>query len=175
MNIHPIGLNPFASIEFQMKIYFAGPIRGDGGKKEFCFELIRHIKRYGEVLSEHVGTSHGEYEKSHAEVYKRDMDWLMSADAVVAEVSLASTGTGIELGRIDTINWLSCFTPLLPRHHFDVLCLYDQNLNSVSPMAAGSPHLNATGYKDLDDAKRKIDDFMSKIQKANSTKPSYVL
>ena len=38
-----------------MKIYFAGSIRGGRNDKELYSQIIRHIQKYGEVLTEHIG------------------------------------------------------------------------------------------------------------------------
>ena len=38
-----------------MKIYFAGAIRGGRSDQNLYFEIINYLKKYGEVLTEHVG------------------------------------------------------------------------------------------------------------------------
>ncbi len=40
-----------------MKIYFAGAIRGGGGDEELYSELINYLKKFGEVLTIHVGSN----------------------------------------------------------------------------------------------------------------------
>jgi len=38
-----------------MKIYFAASIRGGRGDVELYGQLIEHLRKHGEVLTEHVG------------------------------------------------------------------------------------------------------------------------
>ena len=58
----------------------------------------------GQVLTEHVGDQNlrnlgekGSQDKDTA-IYNRDIKWLQSADAIVAEVTSPSIGVGYELG-----------------------------------------------------------------------------
>ena len=85
-----------------MKVYFAGSIRGGRKDKEKYFELIEFLAEQAEVLTEHVGSkslgNEGEKQLRDDLIYQRDLDWLCSADAVVAEVSTPSLGVGYEIG-----------------------------------------------------------------------------
>ena len=38
-----------------MKIYFAGSIRGGRDEEENYLKIIKHLAKYGDVLTEHVG------------------------------------------------------------------------------------------------------------------------
>ena len=38
-----------------MKIYFAGSIRGGRDDADRYYDIINHLKKYGDVLTEHVG------------------------------------------------------------------------------------------------------------------------
>ena len=62
-----------------MKIYFAGSIRGGRGDKEIYSLLINHLRKHGEVLTEHVGDKDleevGEIIPDE-EIFKRDVKWL---------------------------------------------------------------------------------------------------
>ena len=74
-----------------LKIYFAGSIRGGREDRDRYHSLIKHLSKLGKVLSEHIGneslSASGEKEEADALIHRRDMEWLLAADAVVAEVS----------------------------------------------------------------------------------------
>lgn len=61
-----------------MKIYFAGAIRGGREDADLYFKLIKHIQNYGEVLTEHVGSSElngdGELTRLDIDIFNRDVD-----------------------------------------------------------------------------------------------------
>ncbi len=80
-----------------LRIYFAGSIRGGRDDAAIYLELVDELARHGEVLTEHVATV-GEEDLSDDEIYARDLDWLTSCDAVVAEVTTPSLGVGWEIG-----------------------------------------------------------------------------
>ena len=85
-----------------MKIYFAGSIRGGRQDAKKYFELIDFLSTQAEVLTEHVGSSElgarGEDALPDLEIHRRDLEWLESCDAVVAEVTTPSLGGGYEIG-----------------------------------------------------------------------------
>ena len=80
-----------------MKIYFAGSIRAGREDAPVYQQLVGELEKYGEVLTEHVATV-GEEEMSDGEIFARDLEWLTTCDAVVAEVSTPSLGVGFEIG-----------------------------------------------------------------------------
>lgn len=145
-----------------MKIYFAGSIRGGRDDQDLYLRLIDHLKKYGEVLTEHVGdrnlTSYGET-ISDPEIHDRDMNWLGLADVIVADVTTSSTGVGYEIGRIVERN-----------KHVEkdsmkyILCLYHpEEGKKLSAMINGSDSLMNVEYKDLEEAVKHIDNFFSYI------------
>ena len=83
------------------KIYFAGSIRGGREDVELYLQIIEHLKKYGEVLTEHVGDKKlkilGEDNVDDSHIYNRDLTWLFQSDVVVAEVSKPSLGVGFEI------------------------------------------------------------------------------
>ena len=85
-----------------MKIYFAGAIRGGRNDAKIYEKIITYLGNIGQVLTEHVGDKDlgnmGEKGGIDIAIYKRDIKWLQSADAVVAEVTTPSLGVGYELG-----------------------------------------------------------------------------
>ena len=89
-----------------MTIYFAGSIRGGRGDQAIYEEIIDRLRRYGTVLTEHVGDvnlSLGGENAADCDIHDRDLDWLRSADVLVAEVTTPSLGVGYEIGR--AVEW----------------------------------------------------------------------
>src|SRR3989344_8006749 len=122
-----------------MKIYFAGSIRGGRDDFELYSKLIEHLKTHGEVLSEHIGdknlTKLGE-SISEQQIHDRDLEWLLSCNVVVAEVSTPSLGIGYEIGRG-------------VENDKNILCLYrSQEGKKLSAMIAGCKRLDVVEYKD---------------------------
>ena len=137
-----------------MKIYFAGSIRGGRGNAENNAKIIEHIRKFGEVLTEHVGnvnlTSDGEA-LSERRIYDRDMEWISGADAVVADVSLPSLGVGYEIREAEKLDK-------------PVLCLYKiQEGKKLSAMIEGSPHLKIFKYRNIEEALNYVDKFFAEL------------
>lgn len=86
-----------------MKIYFCGSISGGRQDAAIYARHIEKLKKYGQVLTEHVGSTNENEAAlkniSADEIHDRDMCWLESCDVVVAEVSQVSLGVGYEIGR----------------------------------------------------------------------------
>ena len=135
-----------------MKIYFAGAIRGGRDDKELYLKIIDYLKRYGKVLTEHVGDQSintlGENNNKDNFIYKRDIGWLKECDFVIAEVTTPSLGVGYEIGRAIQFNK-------------KVICLYrDIQDKRLSAMIAGNKNLKIINYKDFEDLKEKINFFL---------------
>ena len=127
-----------------MKIYFAGSIRGGRDDKEIYEKIIQELTNYGDVLTEHVGDqrlgSSGERRRENS-IYKRDMEWLRSADYVVAEVTNPSLGVGYEIGKVEDEK--------------SILCLYrTQSDNSLSAMIPGNDNLEVAEYESVDQVRK---------------------
>ena len=140
-----------------MKIYFAGAIRGGREDVEFYFNIIHYLEQFGVVLTEHVGSTElsekGEISQTDNDIFQRDLSWLQSADAVVAEVSTPSLGVGYELGIAEKLK-------------IPVLCLYRPiKEKRLSAMVRGNQKFICAEYKTLDDAKVHIDKFLKQEQK----------
>jgi len=136
------------------KIYFAGSIRGGRQDQQLYLQIIDYLKKYGEVLTEHVGdaqlSAFGEKGPSDEYIFKRDMEWLQSAKIVVAEVTTASLGVGYELGMAESFGK-------------KVLCLYrPQEGKRLSAMIGGNDFYTIAKYQTLKEAKVKIDAFWQK-------------
>ena len=128
-----------------MKIYFAGSITGGREDSNLYLEIIRLLKNYGEVLTEHVGdinlTQFGE-KLSPKEIYERDIDWVKESDVVVAEVTHPSFGVGIEIARATEFKK-------------KVIGIYRQiEGKKLSAMISGCPGVNVFEYHQIDDLKK---------------------
>ncbi len=135
-----------------MKIYFAGAIRGGRDETENYNKIITYLSSKAEVLTEHVGSSTlttiGETRLSDGEIFIRDMDWLQSADLIIAEVTTPSLGVGYELGIAEKLN-------------IPVLCLYRKIKGKrLSAMISGNEKFKCQAYQGFDDAKIHINNFL---------------
>ena len=144
-----------------MKIYFAGSIRGGRTNREIYQEIIAHLQKHGEVLTEHIASKEisdqGEFWMDDKKVFASDLNWLINADIIVAEVTTPSLGVGFEVATS-------------VERKKPVLCLYRKmNGQSISAMIRGCPQVSSHGYEDLGEAKKIIDAF---IDEAKIKKPS---
>ena len=122
-----------------MRIYFAGSIRAGRGDAPVYQQLVGELEKYGEVLTEHVATV-GEEEMSDGEIFARDLEWLTTCDAVVAEVSTPSLGVGFEIGIAQSLT-------------IPVLGLYRVGAkHKLSAMLAGNPGITVAEYATIEDA-----------------------
>jgi hypothetical protein len=133
-----------------MKIYFAGAIRGGRDDAALYQEIVKVLRNYGEVLTEHVAdnelTALGELTDDKA-IHDRDLAWLRAADYLVAEVTQPSLGVGYEIGRM--VEWRK-----------PILCLYRPNETRVlSAMIAGGEGISVKDYKTAADLKEIFDVF----------------
>ena len=139
-----------------MKIYFAGSIRGGRDDRKKYFELIEFLSTHAEVLTEHVGLESlgdsGETDLHDDAIYQRDLEWLSSADAVVAEVTTPSLGVGYEIGIAEKLGK-------------PILCLFDESRSGyrLSAMLSGNENLQVNRYHAMGEAKRQITEFISSL------------
>ncbi len=145
-----------------LNIYFAGAIRGGRADAVLYHELIRFLEGFGQVLTEHVGdtslTERGDDGPDDRTIHDRDMAWLETCDAVVAEVTIPSLGVGYELG------WATALQK-------PVLALYRPGKGrNLSAMIAGSRGLVTECYSDMEDAKQIIRRFMETLPGVESGK-----
>jgi len=136
-----------------MKIYFAGSIRGGRNDVSLYKQIIDYISNYGEVLTEHVGDASlsklGEKGNKDKYIYDRDLQWLESADVVIAEVTTPSLGVGYELGIADKLNK-------------PVLCLFrEKHGKKLSAMLTGNDSFKCRFYNNFKEIQSIIDDFLS--------------
>jgi len=135
-----------------MKIYFAGSIRGGREDAALYLQIIDYLKSFGEVLTEHVGdqklTSLGDDGPTDRYIHDRDLEWLQSADVLVAEVTSVSMGVGYEIGRA-------------VESGKKVLCLFrSESGRNLSAMIAGCPNLELVKYHNTEEMKYAINQFL---------------
>lgn len=139
-----------------MKIYFAGSIRGGRQDRQKYLELIEFLSTHAEVLTEHIGSKslgdNGETELGDDSICQRDLEWLSSAEAVVAEVTTPSLGVGYEIGMAEKLAK-------------PVLCLFDESQTEfrLSAMLSGNANLTVCRYQAIGEAKRQISEFLSSL------------
>lgn len=137
-----------------MKIYFAGSIRGGRDDKELYTQIVAELKKYGSVLTEHVGhkfVSDLEGKISEEEIFNRDMSWLKESQVVVAEITTPSLGVGYELSQAEFFKK-------------PVLCLYRNVADKkISAMIAGNSYFSLCEYKDIGDIKNIFTKFFNDL------------
>lgn len=133
------------------KIYFAGSIRGGRDDKELYAQIIEKLKTYGQVLTEHLGdktlSAMGEDGPTSKFIYDRDIDWLNTADIVIAEVTNPSLGVGYELAYAES-------------KHIRVVCLYRPSEGrKLSAMIDGNSNFKVFEYQKIEE----LDDFFKNL------------
>jgi nucleoside 2-deoxyribosyltransferase len=139
-----------------MKIYFCGSICGGREDVEWYEGIVSYLKTYGEVVSERVSQRDVNPKKENgreAFIHNRNLEWLLSSEVVVAEVSTPSLGVGYEIGRA-------------VEQGKKVLCLYRNDaIKQLSAMIRGCPDVTVANYATLEQAKHSIDEFFENIKK----------
>ncbi len=135
-----------------MKIYFAGSIRGGREDAALYQQIIEYLKTFGEVLTEHIGdpklTDLGDDGPTDRYIHDRDLEWLQSADVLVAEVTTVSMGVGYEIGRA-------------VESGKKVLCLFRPEIGkNLSAMIAGCPNLELVKYNNTLELRNAIIRFL---------------
>lgn len=136
-----------------MKIYFAGSIKAGRDDIELYRQLIEHLKKFGQVLTEHVANKNIFFPEENAtdeRIHDQDFAWLLDSDVVIAEVTTPSLGVGYEIGRA-------------VEHKKKILCLYRDVGRRLSSMIAGCRHVTNAKYATLDEAKLIIDGFLNTV------------
>ena len=138
-----------------MKIYFAGAIRGGREDAQLYKDIIAFLSEKGQVLTEHVGNMDlcwkGETFRNDKNIFNRDIEWLKSANVVVAEVTTPSLGVGYELGIAEKLKK-------------PVLCLYRPSTGKrLSAMIKGNNQLSIWEYHNITEAQSCIDAFFKNL------------
>ena len=136
-----------------MNIYFACSITGGRDFEPVYQAIIAALLADGHTIpTAHLAGSDVialEAVASARAVYERDMAWISTCDALVAEVSTPSHGVGYEIAYA-----LSIAKP--------VLCIYQAG-QSVSKMLTGNSHprIQVNSYQNISDAISIVRSFLS--------------
>ncbi|MDQ3093717.1 MAG: nucleoside 2-deoxyribosyltransferase [bacterium] len=135
-----------------MKVYFACSIRGGRDDASTYAELCAHIKIRSTLLTEIFAdgklTSSGMSGPSK-QIWAKDIAWVKEADLIIAEVTSPSLGVGYEIAEGE--QWGK-----------PVMALFrDDGSRKLSAMIDGSPNTRVFRYKNINEAKNAIDDFIS--------------
>ena len=127
-----------------MNIYFACAIVGGRRDEEIYQKIVAQLRKDGHrVLTERLVNEdiiQLENTVKPNEVYKRDTNWILESDILIAEVSTPSHGVGYEIG-------------FALMHSIPVICLYQEGI-PVSKMILGNrdPNLSIFAYQNIDEA-----------------------
>ena len=133
-----------------MKIYFSSAVRAGRQDVEIYAEVVKLLKKYGEVLTERNADPNffGETSITDEEIFERDMAWLNSADVLVAEVTTPSLGVGYEIAAA-----LNLGKP--------VLCLYrDIPGKKLSGIINGDKKIVKKTYKSVEKLSGILQEFL---------------
>jgi 2'-deoxynucleoside 5'-phosphate N-hydrolase len=139
-----------------MNVYFACSITGGREFERVYQELTSALLMDGhEVPTAHLAESNVvalEAVVLPREVYERDIAWIHTAHAIVAEVSVPSHGVGYEIGFA-----LSVGRP--------VLCLFQEG-RKISKMVSGNSHpqLQVQAYRDSSHAVELMRKFLAGVR-----------
>jgi hypothetical protein len=133
-----------------VKIYFAASIRGGRDDWASYLEIVKQLRDYGEILTEHIGDAElsaaGE-DIGDRNIHDRDLGWLKSSDCLVAEVTTPSLGVGYEIGK--ATEWGK-----------PVLCLYrPAEGRSLSAMIAGSDVVTLKEYQSINELNQIFENY----------------
>lgn len=161
------------------RVYYSGSIRGvPNPEPDFAYNLVRYMIDGGaEVLSEHVGArtrqemdevflrrtgvDRNKLNEPWYTVRKLDMQWVDEATHLIAILNGPSHRVGMEIER-------ALLRPKIGLKPMPILCLIQESLiDGLSWMVRGissdeCPRFELAPYTDLEDAKRKITDFLTR-------------
>lgn len=140
-----------------MVVYFCGSIAGGRAYLQTYVEMVRYIQSLGHTVpTEHIIAPNVldlERKLTPQQIYERDVRWLRSADAVIAEISNPSLGVGYEIA-------------FALEQDKPVLALHERGL-FISCMITGNPdpRLHVRDYHDQAEWQKLIDDFAGRFEK----------
>ena len=141
-----------------MQIYLAGAMTHAGRDLQAIRTLLDCLEADGhDVPTRHVADPLGrdvEGELSDAEVARRDLAWVASCDALVAEVSTPSHGVGVEVAAA-----LAGDKP--------VLLTYRRGA-TVSRLLLGLPRVRAFAYDDSGDLREAVRRFLAGVRSGSA-------
>lgn len=142
-----------------MRVYLACTVRGDRSGLDPARALARRLVEQGhEVLTTHLladDADAAEAALNERDVFERDLEWLESADLLIAEASGSSYGVGFEVGYV-------LGRAALTKQQVILLYRADRRAQ-VSRLIAGNCHGACTtyAYRDADDLVRFVDTALS--------------
>jgi len=167
-----------------LKVYYSGSVKGVPEKDpEFVWELVQYlIKNGADVLSEHVsGRNQEEKDQIFAKntgktikeikndsqlqftIRSQDIKWVDQATHVIALVNSPSLGVGMEIQRaIDKTKLGMNETPILCLVRQDIFPKLSFMIKGISSQE--SPKFKLSVYKDLEEAKKHIFNFLSETK-----------
>ena len=150
------------NITERLQIYFCGSMRGVEANLETYKKIVGELKKYGNVLTEHVADPSIEYAIDDKEIFQKDWNAFQKANCMVAEVTAPSHGVGIELG------W-AMITEGLP-----ILCIaFRKKQFRISALISGSPLLTYKEYDSFEEVVKILEDFFKSKFKFDEKLQSY--
>jgi hypothetical protein len=141
-----------------MQIYLAAAMTHAGRDLQAIRTLLDCLEADGhDVPTRHVADPLGrdvEGELPDAELARRDLVWVASCDALVAEVSTPSHGVGVEVAAA-----LAGGRP--------VLLIYRRGV-AVSRLLLGLPRVRAVAYDDSGDLREAVRRFLAGVQSGSA-------
>lgn len=140
-----------------MELYFSCSLTGGRQDQPAYAALVAHLKALGHrVLTEHLASPAIEQEEGKAspkQIYERDMAWLWTCEALIAEVSTPSHGVGFEIASA-----LGRGRP--------ILCLARTDVR-VSKMLTGIQHPGFVfrTYRTLEEAYGQMEAFLGEAER----------
>jgi len=138
-----------------VEIYFSCSITGGRHDQKTYAGIVDFLSKQGhQVLTAHLAGEHVVEEENLVDaedVYRRDVNWVESCDALVAEVSTPSHGVGYEIA-------------LALLRGKAVLCCYRTDC-MVSKMILGNtnPNLTLCSYQGLAELQTALGEFLEQV------------
>ncbi len=138
-----------------MQAYFSCSITGGRAEQQMYKKIVEHLQKRGwNVPTAHLaeaGVLDEEVVIDPCVVYRRDVNWVLESDILIAEVSTPSHGVGYEIA-------------LAELHKKPVFCCY-QHGKKVSKMILGNenPLYQIYAYKEIDDLLPALNGFLTKF------------
>jgi NAD(P)-dependent dehydrogenase (short-subunit alcohol dehydrogenase family) len=138
-----------------VRIYLACTVRGDRGGVAAGRAICERLRHHGhDVITAHLlddNVETAESQLTEDAVFRRDLEWLSTCDALVAEASGSSFGVGFEVGYVLARS---------DRTGQRVMLLYDRaRAGHVSRLLVGNVHPACTtvAYDSVDELVALID------------------
>jgi nucleoside 2-deoxyribosyltransferase len=130
----------------EMKIFFAGSIRGGRSMLHEYKQIIELLKKSGhDVVSEHVASVNLEEAESRLtdeEIFLSDIRFIDECDCLVADVTVPSIGVGYEV----------CYAVSKGK---GVVCVYKEGMNA-SAMVLGNRRVTSIPYTTMEGLEKSL-------------------